>query len=69
AAGPADPVTGAGRIGFTLTGQAGVQRQITHTLGSGGSAKTSHSLRTGKPLLLVRADAVHHVTLVRPDGP
>lgn len=68
-AGPSDPVTGTGQIGFTLSAQAGVQQQITHTLGSGGSAKTSHSLRTGKPLLLVRADAVHHVTLVRPDGP
>ncbi|MFC7016182.1 hypothetical protein ACFQMH_31725 [Streptomyces viridiviolaceus] len=54
--------------GLTLTGQAAVQQQVTHALTGGGSARTSRSLRTAKPLLRVHADAVYEVTLVRPDG-
>ncbi|MFD7001007.1 hypothetical protein ACFWA5_33225 [Streptomyces mirabilis] len=69
AAGRPDPVTGKEPIGFTLTGQAAVQQQATHTLVSGGSARTSRALRTARPLLRVNADAVYQVTLVRPGGP
>ncbi|MGW3980187.1 hypothetical protein [Streptomyces mirabilis] len=69
AAGMADPATGTEPLGFTLTGQGAVQRQVTHTLSSGGSARTSRALRTAKPLLRVHADAVYQVSLVRPDGP
>ncbi|MFF1871101.1 hypothetical protein [Kitasatospora herbaricolor] len=69
AAGRPDLLVGVERIGFTLTGQAATQHQVTHTLNSGGSARTSHSLRTGKPLLRVGADVVYHIRMVRPDGP
>ncbi|HEY5835579.1 scabin-related ADP-ribosyltransferase, partial [Streptomyces sp.] len=69
AAGLPDPATGVEPIGFTVNPQVATQHQVTHTLNSGGSAKTSHSLRTGKPLLRELVDAVYHITLVRPDGP
>ncbi|MFD9545125.1 hypothetical protein [Streptomyces sp. NPDC060022] len=46
-----------------------VQYQVAHTLNSGGSSRTSHSLRTAKPLLSVRGEAVYTITLVSPDGP
>ncbi|GAB1340087.1 hypothetical protein ACE1SV_66770 [Streptomyces sp. E-15] len=55
--------------GLTLTAQAAVQQQVTDSLTAGGSARTSHSLRTAKPLLRVHADVVWRATLVRPDRP
>ncbi|MFE3112650.1 hypothetical protein ACFXG8_34035 [Kitasatospora indigofera] len=69
AAGHPDQFTGVERIGFTLTGQVATQHEVTHTLNSGGSARTSHSLRTGKPLLRVGVDVVYDIRIVRPDGP
>ncbi|MFJ2477814.1 hypothetical protein ACIOWI_33395 [Streptomyces sp. NPDC087659] len=69
AAGEPYSPTGTEPFGFTLTGQGGAQHQAIHTLGSGGSARTSHSLRTARPLIPLRADAVYRVDLVRPDGP
>jgi hypothetical protein len=67
AAGPADPDTGIEPIGGSVTSQLGTSRGVTHALTAGSGARTSHSLRTNKPLLPVHAKTAFHVTLVRPN--
>ncbi|MFG1953740.1 hypothetical protein [Micromonospora sp. NPDC048830] len=65
---PADPVTGVEPTGGTVRGQLGARHQVSHTLGSGGGARTSHSLRTSKPLIPLAADVIFDMELVRADG-
>ncbi|WP_158727297.1 hypothetical protein [Streptomyces sp. NRRL S-31] len=69
ALGSPDPAAGTAPAGLTLTAQAAVQQQVTDSVTAGGSARTSRSLRTAKPLLRVHADVVWRATLVRPDRP
>ncbi|MGW7672873.1 hypothetical protein ACWGJX_38140 [Streptomyces sp. NPDC054775] len=54
--------------GGTITAQTSVQARAAHRLNSGGSASTSHSLRTARPLLRTHVRATYDVVLVRPDG-
>ncbi|WP_329138172.1 hypothetical protein OG552_29835 [Streptomyces sp. NBC_01476] len=66
AIGTPDPRTGSEPFGGTITLNGSLQHQATHTLSSGGSARTSHSLRTDRPLMRVQARMVLDVTLMRP---
>ncbi|WP_432991647.1 hypothetical protein [Dactylosporangium sp. CA-233914] len=62
---PADADTGVEPTGGSVRGQAGVRHQVSHALGSGGGARTSHSLRTRKPLIPQAVDVSFEVELVR----
>ncbi|MEU0156164.1 hypothetical protein [Micromonospora fulviviridis] len=62
----ADP--GTEPTGGSVRGQAGARHQVSHTLGSGGGARTSHSLRARKPLISQAVDVIFEVELVRATG-
>ncbi|MGW0502927.1 hypothetical protein [Micromonospora sp. NPDC003241] len=54
--------------GGSVRGQVGARHQVSHTLGSGGGARTSHSLRVRKPLIPQAVDVIFEVELVRATG-
>ncbi|WP_431946944.1 hypothetical protein [Actinacidiphila sp. bgisy167] len=51
-----------------ITAQGGALHQSSHTLNSGGSARTAQSLRSAAPLLHVTPDLHARVTLIRADA-
>ncbi|QKW13736.1 hypothetical protein [Verrucosispora sp. NA02020] len=63
---PAEP--GVEPTGGAVRGQIGARHQVSHTLGSGGGARTSHSLRVRKPLIPQGVDVVLDLELVRATG-
>ncbi|MFI7024342.1 hypothetical protein ACIBMZ_16660 [Micromonospora sp. NPDC049900] len=63
---PAD--AGGEPAGGAVRGQLGARHQVSHTLGSGGGARTSHSLRIRKPLIPQGVDVILDVELVRATG-
>ncbi|MFD6529953.1 hypothetical protein ACFWEE_08065, partial [Streptomyces sp. NPDC060184] len=58
----------AGKVAGSFLGKGGVRWQTSDTLGNGGSATISHSLRSSRSHLLTPASVRHTVTLVRPGG-
>ncbi|RPK32527.1 hypothetical protein [Streptomyces sp. ADI93-02] len=62
------PVDGTDPLGASVNFQAGFQHQFSHTLVSGGSARTARSLRSAEPQLHVTPEMTVSVSLVRPDS-